>query len=114
MASRTHFRAYARKEIPLQAVIAHEDTTWRRDATIVNLGVGGACVHLEDPVPEGTPVTLRIDAPTLWDPLTVRALVAWCRLETEREGSTVGLTFNHPSGKTVRHLVELLGIDPYV
>lgn len=113
MASRTHFRAYARKELTLNAVLAHEDTTWKRDATVVNLGIGGACVRLEDPVTEGTPVTLRINAPTLWDPLQVHAVVAWCRLNTTADGSTLGLSFNHPSGRAVRHLVELLGLDPY-
>lgn len=112
MSGSDHFRAYGRKAVRLDAVLVHEDSDWQREAVVVNLGVGGACCTLADPLTAGTPVVLSMNAPTLWDPLRLHGTVVWCNLEG-RNGARVGVEFDHRAGQGVRHLVEILGLDPY-
>jgi hypothetical protein len=79
---------------------------------IVNLSLGGACIEVVEPIALGTPLTLEILAPTLWDPLVLRGKVVWSRGD---RGSTprAGLSFEHADAARAYALFELLGAHDY-
>ncbi len=108
---RDHFRAYGRRKVRLSTQVRADD--WRREGVIVNLGVGGACIELPDPVPPGTVLVLLINAPNLWDALQLEARVAWSELLDPRGLTRAGVEFSHSSGRGLTPLVELLATDPY-
>lgn len=112
-ASPAHFRAMARRPVSLPARIAMErnSTTWA--ARLVDLGLGGACVELAEPMTEGARVKLLIDAPHLWDPLELEAKVAWARAAEGTTPNRAGVRFEVVSGTTLRLLAELLEAEGY-
>ncbi len=71
------FRAHARRGTRLQALVAHVGTGWQRQVAIENIGLGGACLALDDRLAAGDSVNVSFTAPTLWDPLVLRARVVW-------------------------------------
>ena len=111
--SPSHFRAMARRPVSLPARIAngHNSTAWA--ARLVDLGLGGACVELAEPLKEGARVTLLIDAPHLWDPLELEAKVAWSRAREGTNPGRTGVCFESLSGTTLRLLAELLEAEAY-
>jgi hypothetical protein len=50
---------------------------WQRQASVEDIGLGGARVVVDERVAPGEWLTLSFTAPTLWDPLVLRARVAW-------------------------------------
>jgi hypothetical protein len=110
-----HFRAQSRKGLSLPGALriviaaadAESDVDWNRDVRVVDLGLGGACLETAEPVAAGTVVELVIDAPHLWDPLTLSGSVAWERV-LEHGGARLGVCFDHQTGASVRSLTELL------
>ncbi|MBX3182687.1 MAG: PilZ domain-containing protein [Polyangiaceae bacterium] len=90
-----------------------EDSDWQREGVITDLGAGGACVELPDPLTKGTLVTLSVDAPNLWDPLRFEGRVAWAALIDPRGHTRVGIEFLHGSSKGLLPLADLLATDPY-
>lgn len=110
---RDHFRAYGRRKVRLNTQIRADDSNWRREGVIVNLGVGGACIELPDPVPPGTVLVLLINAPNLWDALQLEARVTWSELLDPRGLTRAGVEFTHGTGRGLTPLVELLATDPY-
>jgi Tfp pilus assembly protein PilZ len=110
MRSRPHFRAFPRRDITLTAHIAVA-TGLRSDARLLNVGLGGACVDLAEPLEVGQPVTLHVTTPVLWDPLVVHARVAW--LDPEGGRARVGLEFDHARSRVIRALFELLEAEQF-
>ncbi|MCA9645289.1 MAG: PilZ domain-containing protein [Polyangiaceae bacterium] len=113
MPPRDHFRAFGRRKVKLRAQVRADDSNWRREGWIVDLGVGGACVELPDPVTRGTQLVILVDAPNLWDPLQLDARVAWSELLDPRGTTRAGVEFVHGVGRGLMPLVELLATDPY-
>jgi len=103
----THFRAAARHPVNLVGALRANDALWNRDVRVLDLGLGGACVEAPDSVPAGTPVELVLEAPHLWDPLTLIGSVAW-EQTVKGAGAQLGVRFEHATGKSVRTLTELL------
>jgi hypothetical protein len=109
-----HFRAFARRPVQLTAAIRlASDASWRETARVVDMGLGGACIEVAEALAPGTPVRLQMTSPHLWDPLELRALVAWGREGQADKPPRIGVRFEHASGNTLRHLVELLETQNY-
>jgi hypothetical protein len=108
MAGCDHFRAYSRQGVDLQAVARCPDAGWQGDVTVRDLGIGGACVLTADFLAPGLAVDLEIQAPTLWDPLLLRATVTWC--SAADGGWHAGMRFDHAEPSALMALFELLGV----
>ncbi len=91
----------------LPAVVQTELLGWDLPARLTDLGIGGARVLVAQPLPAGTSVELRVDAPQLWQPLTLPGRVAWSHALTE-ERAELGLRFEHNSTEALTVLVELV------
>lgn len=106
------FRVHARTRVALRALVTHVERGWQRHAAVEDLGLGGARVVVEDPLRIGDAVTVSFTAPSLWDPLVLRARVVWAAAP----GSSprrVGLAFDHRSGPTAFALFELIATLGY-
>ena len=77
------------------------------------MGLGGACIEVAEALAAGTPVRLQMTSPHLWDALELKALVAWGREAQADSPARIGVRFEHATGKTLRHLVELLETHNY-
>jgi hypothetical protein len=97
--------------VRLRALVTHEQASWQRYATVEDIGLGGARLVL-DGLSAGDAVTISIATPTLWDPLLLRARVAWAATgDTEKRA---GIAFEHDDERAVLALYELivsLGFD---
>ncbi len=103
-----HFRVHRRQALRLRAVVTHAREGWQREAQVVNLGLGGACVKLEGPLVSGDRVSISFLAPSLWDPLALPARVAWAAGPSHRDPSLAGLSFEPPDAAAVYALFELV------
>jgi hypothetical protein len=110
--SATHFRAHPRREVRLRAVISQPASGWHGEASVYNLSLGGAGVTLSEALPEGERVAVSFLAPSLWDPLTLPARVAWIRAATPQEPTTAGLAFEPKDPLSVLALFELVSTLP--
>jgi len=111
MAACDHFRVHARRSVDLWVIVRRDRSDWRRDARIVDLGLGGACVELSDSLEVGTEVSVEIRAPTLWDPLLLPGTIAWTM--TSGPAPRVGIRFDHTQPSPLFALFELLGAQAY-
>jgi hypothetical protein len=100
------FRAHPRRNVRLRALITHVAAGWQRHASVENMGLGGARVLLDERLAAGDAVTLSFTAPTLWDPLVLRARVAWVVGGTPHYSA--GLAFEHKTADAVLALYELI------
>jgi hypothetical protein len=105
------FRAHARRGVRLRALVTHVSAGWQRQATVENMSLGGARVLLDQAVAPGDPLTLSFTAPTLWDPLVLRARVAW--VGAGALPRAVGLAFEHKGSEAVFALYELIAALGY-
>ncbi len=128
MRVRDHFRAHGRKPVTLRAALRGDSPASGKstpslatedNASIRNLGLGGACVELPlDSEAEGQ--LLRLDAaihlevmsPTLWDPLVLRGRIAWLRRSTADRAARVGIRFEHQEEGSLFALFQLLASTP--
>lgn len=110
-AAPSHFRAFARRPLNLPATVIAGGGSWQRSARLVDLGLGGACVSLEEAVPAGSRIALVIDAPHLWDPLEIDGVVAWTREDSTTALASLGVKFEHPAARTLRRIAELLATN---
>lgn len=108
-----HFRAFARRPTSLPARLQSEVLGWELAAKLVDLGLGGASIVVSEPLPLGTSVRLRIDAPQLWESLIIPARVAWMR-PTIQGDARLGLRFEPDSPATLTVLAELVGPAGYL
>jgi hypothetical protein len=100
------FRAHARRNVRVDALVTHVAAGWQRRVPVENVGLGGARLALEERLSPGEAVTVSFTAPTLWDPLVLRARVAWCA--PAGPPYRVGLAFEHKSESAVFALYELI------
>jgi hypothetical protein len=106
--STDHFRAFARRPTSLPALLQSDVLGWDLPAELVDLGLGGACLVVADPLPLGTSVRLRIDAPQLWESLVVPGRIAWTR--PHEDGRVrLGVRFEVQSPSLLTVLAELIG-----
>jgi len=81
------------------------------EAWLVDLGLGGACIELDQSFDQGQALLVLIDLPGLWEPLELTAEVAW-RGSADKAGKALtGVRFVQPSGKALRLLSEALATE---
>jgi PilZ domain len=102
------FRAHARHAVKMHAIVTHVSAGWQRQAQVHNVGLGGACVVVDEPLASGDAVTLSFTAPTLWDPLLLRGRVAWVA-----ESRRAGVAFEHRAADAAFALYELISSVGY-
>lgn len=78
-----------------------------RRARLVNVGLGGACLHLESPLEKGAQIEVVLLAPNRWDPLVMPARVAWTK------GARAGVAFQPARDGDVYDLFEMLGTQAF-
>jgi len=100
------FRAHARRAVRLRALVTHVSSGWQRHAPVENLGLGGARVLVDQRLAPGDAVTVSFTAPTLWDPLVLRARVAW--VAPGDPPYRAGLAFEHRTPEAAFALYELM------
>lgn len=105
----SHFRAHARRSLRLDATLSHPRAGWDRAAEVFDVGLGGACIGVTETLQPGDRVSIAFMAPTLWDPLTIPARVAWFRSGAGLEPARAGLAFEYNNAATARALFELIG-----
>src|SRR4051794_12124659 len=96
MSQSGHFRAHARYEVDFSATVetTEPEAAPRRPARIVNLSLGGACIEDPDTLADGAVVTVEVVSSILWDPLVLRARVAWTAVG-QTGAARAGLCFAH-------------------
>lgn len=111
MSQTAHFRALPRREMSLPATLSWSDGE-PNHARLCDVGLGGACLELHEAPSVGQDVVLSVTTPVLWDPLVVRAEVAW--VEGGEAGPVrVGLRFDHSRSRAIHALFQLLGADEF-
>jgi hypothetical protein len=105
------FRAHARRPSRLRALVIHPDAGWQRHLAIDNVGLGGARLLVEERIASGDAVTMSLTAPTLWDPLVLRARVAW--VDPATPPRRAGVAFEHADARAVFALYELIAALGY-
>lgn len=93
----------------LRALATHVQAGWQRPASVEDIGLGGARIVVDERVAPGEWLTLSFTAPTLWDPLVLRARVAWVS-GSSPDGPPwrAGLAFEHKLADAVFALYELI------
>jgi hypothetical protein len=81
---------------------------WQREIDVIDLGIAGAGMDGtgEFELAPGERLTISFHAPTLWDPLTLTARIAWIR--PELGAGRAGIAFEHKSPQSAYALFELL------
>ena len=111
------FRAHARRPVRIRSLVTHVQSGWQHRAAVENIGLGGARVIIDEAISVGDMVTLSFTAPSLWDPLVLRARVAWVAaggpqgaLAAAQPSASwaVGLAFDHAATDAVFALYELI------
>ncbi len=94
-----------------------EDSAWQSDGTVLNVGMGGACIALARSPHLGSMVTISLAAPTFYaessggepnEPFALRARIQWRREATASEPARAGLAFEHTSPHDLQLLVDFL------
>ena len=105
------FRVHGRRKVRLRALVTHVASGWQRQVAVEDIGLGGARVVLDDPLAPGDAVTLSFTAPSLWDPLVLRARVAW--VSGGGPPRRVGVAFDHRGAPAAFALYELMATLAY-
>ena len=93
----------------IHSLVTHAQAGWQHQAPVENIGLGGARVVVEDAIAVGDTITLSFAAPSLWDPLVLRARVAWVApTVAARAARAVGVAFDHKATDAVFALYELI------
>jgi Tfp pilus assembly protein PilZ len=100
------FRAHERKAVRIASLVTHTQAGWQEQGTVENIGLGGACIKVENPLALGDIVTLSLTAPTLWDPLVLHGRVAW--VGPTATPRAAGVAFEHKATDAVFALYELI------
>ncbi len=109
MTEQARFRAHARRKVRLRVVVWHARAGWQRDAEVGDLGIGGACVLVPDPLAVGDHVTLWFVAPSLGDRLPIQGRVAWVMPPTLVEPGRAGVAFEARDPSALLALYERMG-----
>jgi hypothetical protein len=105
------FRAHPRFEARLRVLVTHVHAGWQRHAPVENIGLGGARLLVDERLAAGDVVTLSFTAPTLWDPLVLRARIAW--VAPGDPPYRAGVAFEHKSAEAVLGLQDLIATMAY-
>jgi hypothetical protein len=118
------FRAHARSRVGLRALVTHVEKGWQRHVPVEDIGLGGARILVEEPLRPGDSVTVSFTAPSLWDPLVLRARVVWAAQVSSGQtpGATgaaaasrrAGIAFDHrgaPGAFALFELISTLGYE---
>ena len=108
-----HFRMLARRPVSLPADVLALDGTWREEASITDLGLGGAGLMLRRVLSVGTQLRVFLVAPSLWDPLEIEGVVRWAGRPDRQQTNRLGVQFNPTSGQQVRALIDLIASTAY-
>lgn len=108
-----HFRALARRPVSLSATLAAADGGWQGEASVVDLGLGGAGLLARVVAPEGTSVRLELVSPSLWDPLLLDGVLVWSSSPDPWGASRLGVSFLHHRSGRLRALVDLIASAAY-
>lgn len=118
LAAHAHFRAHARKPVRTPVVLRGGRGDWERPAATVDLHIAGAGIESDEVLIPGERITIAFSAPTLWDPLVLGAVVAWChplRPTSERDAlgrprvvARAGLAFEYASPEAALAMFEML------
>jgi hypothetical protein len=92
----------------MRSLVTHVQSGWQEQAAVEDVGLGGARVVVERPLAVGDVVTLAFTAPTLWDPLVLRARVAWVGAREGAGPRPAGVSFDHKATDAVFALYELI------
>jgi hypothetical protein len=76
------------------------------DASVEDLGLGGARLVALPPVAAGDAVTVSFTAPTRWDALVLQGHIAW--ISAGEAPLSAGVAFGHTSADTLFALYELI------
>ncbi len=103
-----------RRALRLPVTVTHAATGWQCDARVVNIGLGGACLELPQPLEPGERAVVALMAPSLWDPLNLRVKVAWSRSAGGTPPTVqAGVTFEHADPSLVLALFHLIADAAY-
>ena len=105
------FRAHARRATRFRALATHTASASQRQVSIENIGLGGACLVAEEGFVVGDLLTLSLTAPSLWDPLVLRAHVAW--VGPPGPSPRAGIAFDHQHPSDIFALYELIAALGY-
>ena len=106
---RQHFRAYARRPSAMSVALRVEGLSGGTEERVqlVDIGLGGAGIARKALLAIGAPTSVVLHAPNRWDPLVMKARVAWAS-----EGRA-GLAFEDHDDAEVYALYELLAAQVF-
>ncbi len=90
------------------ALVTSGSSGWEREAAVKNLSLGGACFELNESMEPGEPLTIAFVSPTLWDPLTIEATVAWIGESADGLDSRIGVAFQLTTESAALALLQLI------
>jgi hypothetical protein len=108
-----HSRAHGRRRTALSAILQWPSGEGEISARVVDLSLAGACLEVPRPLMQGTRLVIDIVAPTLWDPLVLPGTAVWARAGRGKDPSRVGVQFDHPDGRLLFALFELLSAHDF-
>lgn len=108
MAPQDRFRAFARRRVDAPVTVRTTEDRADRQASLVDLGLGGACLELGDALVPGLGLTVEVRTPMLWDPLRLQGQIAWARWNAQTGIARVGVRFDHENAASLYSLFELL------
>ena len=82
-----------RRALRMKASVLHQRVGWERDATVLDLGFGGAAIEISETLVPGDRITFSLVAPNLWDPLLIAGRIAWVRPGAGLDPVNVGISF---------------------
>lgn len=113
-----HFRAHERRSVQLSAGLVGQAQGPARQVSIIDVSLAGAGLLTNEPLLLGERLEVSFTTPTLRDPLTLRAVVAWVQppqadgevdaLGGPRSTARAGVAFEYPNPLTILAMFELL------
>jgi hypothetical protein len=103
----------ARHQVRTPVTVRVAGAAGSRRATLVDLGLTGARLELDEVLVPGTETTLEVRTPLLWDPLQLRGQVVWAQGTNLTGVAHAGIRFHHDSGPPLLSLFELLSSQDF-
>jgi hypothetical protein len=113
MTTATQSRAHMRRPMRMKASVLHQRVGWERDATVTDLGLGGAGIEIAESLMQGDRITFSLVAPNLWDPLLIAGRIVWVKPGTGLDPIHCGIAFEFTHAATLWALFDLLGTLDY-
>jgi hypothetical protein len=106
-----HFRLRPRYPLKVRVGIRrqHERSSREIEGTTENLGLGGAFVLADPPLPVDTRVLVSIVSVTTWDPLKFPGVVRWVRDARAGVKAGMGIAFDALQPEHAVALYKLIG-----